>query len=165
MLLTSTDVPKLSDFGMSQLAEQADEAGSVRGTPHYMSPEQAKGKRLDFRTDLYSLGVMLFESATGSVPFTGTTTSVMSKHAGTLPEPPRSRNPSLSAPLEELILALLAKKPEARPSSGAAVGQALREEVQRLSVQEPAEAMDAASAQDPGRCYSRSARPRRAGRA
>jgi eukaryotic-like serine/threonine-protein kinase len=145
VLLTSTDVPKLSDFGMSQLAEQADEAGSVRGTPHYMSPEQAKGKRLDFRTDLYSLGVMLFESATGSVPFTGTTTSVMSKHAGTSPELPRSRSPSLSAPLEELILALLAKKPEARPSSGAAVAQALREELQRLSVQEPAEVMDAAA--------------------
>ena len=65
VLLTATDVPKLSDFGLSLMAEQADEAGSIRGTPHYMSPEQSKGKRLDFRTDLYSLGVMLYESATG----------------------------------------------------------------------------------------------------
>src|SRR5208337_3823221 len=146
VLLTATDVPKLSDFGLSLLAEQADEAGTIRGTPHYMSPEQTKGKRLDFRTDLYSLGVMLYESATGAVPFTGNAMSVMAMHAGTLPERPRSRNPGLSEPLEDLILALLAKKPEARPASGAAVAQALREEVDRISVQEPTEAQDAAAA-------------------
>ena len=146
VLLTATDVPKLSDFGLSLLAEQADEAGTIRGTPHYMSPEQIKGKRLDFRTDLYSLGVMLYESATGAVPFTGNAMSVMAMHAGTLPERPRSRNPGLSEPLEDLILALLAKKPEARPASGAAVAQVLREEVERISVQEPAEAQDAAEA-------------------
>lgn len=146
VLLTATDVPKLSDFGLSLLAEQADEAGTIRGTPHYMSPEQTKGKRLDFRTDLYSLGVMLYESATGAVPFTGNAMSVMAMHAGTLPERPRSRNPGLSEPLEDLILALLAKKPEARPTSGAAVAQALREEVDRISVQEPTEAQDAAAA-------------------
>ena len=102
VLLTATDVPKLSDFGLSLMAEQADEAGSIRGTPHYMSPEQSKGKRLDFRTDLYSLGVMLYESATGTVPFTGTPMSVMAQHAGTPPEPPRSRNPGISQPLEQL---------------------------------------------------------------
>src|SRR6201989_1473552 len=56
VLLTSSDVPKLVDFGLSPLAEHGDEAGSIRGTPHYMSPEQTKGKGLDFRTDLYSLG-------------------------------------------------------------------------------------------------------------
>ena len=146
VLLTATDVPKLSDFSLSLLAEQAGEAGTIRGTPHYMSPEQIKGKRLDFRTDLYSLGVMLYESATGAVPFTGNAMSVMAMHAGTLPERPRSRNPGLSEPLEDLILALLAKKPGARPASGAAVAQVLREEVERISVQEPAEAQDAAEA-------------------
>ena len=146
VLLTATDVPKLSDFGLSLLVEQADEAGTIRGTPHHMSPEQIKGKRLDFRTDLYSLGVMLYESATGAVPFTGNAMSVMAMHPGTLPERPRSRNPGLSEPLEDLILALLAKKPEARPASGAAVAQVLREEVERISVQEPAEAQDAAEA-------------------
>jgi serine/threonine-protein kinase len=146
VLLTSADIPKLSDFGLSLLAEQADEAGTVRGTPHYMSPEQAKGKRLDFRTDLYSLGVMLFESATGSVPFSGSPIAVMSKHAGTAPERPRSRNPSLSESLEALIWALLAKKPENRPTSAAAVAQALREEVDRLvGVQEPVPAQAAAA--------------------
>ena len=145
VLLTSTDVPKLSDFGLSLLAEQADEAGSIRGTPHYMSPEQTKGKRLDFRTDLYSLGVMLYESATGAVPFTGNAMAVMAMHASTLPERPRSRNPELSEQIEQLIMALLAKKPEGRPASGAAVALALREEVDRLSVHEPVEVQNTAA--------------------
>src|SRR4051794_6142215 len=117
VLLTATDVPKLSDFGLSLMAEKGDEAGSVRGTPHYMSPEQTRGKRLDYRTDLYSLGVMLYESATGNVPFTGGVASVMAQHAATTPVPPRERNPAISEPLERLILTLLAKKPEDRPAS------------------------------------------------
>ena len=146
VLLTATDVPKLSDFGLSLLAEHAGEAGSIRGTPHYMSPEQTKGRRLDFRTDLYSLGVMLYESATGTVPFTGNAMSVMAMHAGTLPERPRSRNPGLSETLEELILSLLAKKPETRPASGATVARALREEIDRISDHESKESQDAAIA-------------------
>ena len=71
VLLTAADAPKLSDFGLSILAEQGDDSGVIRGTPLYMSPEQTRGSRLDFRTDLYSLGVMLYESATGARPFTG----------------------------------------------------------------------------------------------
>jgi serine/threonine-protein kinase len=137
VLLTSADVPKLSDFGLSLLAEQGDQAGSVRGTPHYMSPEQTKGKRLDYRTDLYSLGVMLYESTTGHVPFTGSAVTIMAQHAGTPPQPPRSRNPAISEPLEQLILALLAKKPEHRPASALGVATALREEIDRLRAQEP----------------------------
>ena len=72
VLVTTTDVPKLTDFGLSMIAEEGDNSGIVRGTPQYMSPEQTRGSRLDYRTDLYSLGVMLYESATGGVPFTGT---------------------------------------------------------------------------------------------
>ncbi len=145
VLLTAADVPKLSDFGLSLLAEQADEAGSIRGTPHYMSPEQTKGRRLDFRTDLYSLGVMLYESAAGAVPFTGTTAAVMAMHVGTMPQPPRSRNPGISEPLESLILALLSKKPAARPASGAAVAQAIREEIERIAGREQAQAQNVAA--------------------
>ena len=66
VLLTASDVPKLSDFGLSMIAEHGDQTGIVRGTPHYMSPEQTRGSRLDYRTDLYSLGVMVYESATGT---------------------------------------------------------------------------------------------------
>ena len=122
VLLTASDVPKLSDFGLSMIAEQADESGVVRGTPHYMSPEQTRGERLDYRTDLYSLGVMIYESATGSVPFTG---SVGVDHVAALfrcrptgRERATRRSPS---ELEALILSLLAKRPEDRPGPAASV--------------------------------------------
>src|SRR5262245_20673592 len=60
VLLTASDIPKLSDFGLSIMgfSDESHHAGVVRGTPHYMSPEQTRGSRLDYRTDLYSLGVM-----------------------------------------------------------------------------------------------------------
>jgi serine/threonine-protein kinase len=144
VLLTANDVAKLSDFGLSLMAEQTDETGAIRGTPHYMSPEQTRGKRLDFRTDLYSLGVMLYESATGTVPFTGKPMAVMAQHADSVPEPPRKRNPGVSESLERLILAMLAKRPEDRPASGTAVAQALREEIERIAPTEPAAGATAA---------------------
>ncbi|MGP0064684.1 MAG: serine/threonine protein kinase [Isosphaeraceae bacterium] len=132
VLLTATDSPKLSDFGLSILAEEGDNSGVVRGTPLYMSPEQTKGSRLDYRTDLYSLGVMIYESAVGSAPFTGTSLSIMAQHGASEPDPPRGRNPWVSEDLEALILSLLAKKPEARPRSGAVVAESLRREVDRI---------------------------------
>ncbi len=127
VLLTSGDQAKLSDFGLSQLAEEATETGSTKGTPQYMSPEQARGKRLDHRTDLYALGVMLYECATGSTPFQGIPMAVMSQHVHTEPEPPRARNSDISHEFEALILALLSKAPESRPSSGALVASKVRE--------------------------------------
>ncbi len=133
VLVTSNDVPKLSDFGLSMIAfaDQGEPSNVVRGTPHYMSPEQTRGSRLDFRTDLYSLGVMIYESATGSVPFTGPSVSVMSQHYSAVPDRPRSRNPQIAPELESLILSLLAKRAADRPGSGAVVGQALRQEAER----------------------------------
>lgn len=131
VLLTSADVPKLSDFGLSLLAEHDDVAGVVRGTPHYMSPEQATGKRLTYKTDLYSLGVMLYESAAGAVPFTGAPMAVMALHANSVP-PPVPRDRGISPELERLILSLLAKRPEDRPAGGAVVAEALRAEARKL---------------------------------
>ncbi len=126
VLMTSTDQAKLSDFGLSMIAESAkDESGTIRGTPHYMSPEQARGKVLDHRTDLYSLGVMLYECSTGSVPFTGQAMSVLAQHISGTITPPRFKNPEISPTLESLILALLAKNPEERPMTGEAVAKAL----------------------------------------
>ena len=140
VLLTSSDVPKLSDFGLSMIAftDDAHQSGIVRGTPHYMSPEQTRGGRLDYRTDLYSLGVMIYESATGSVPFTGPSVSIMSQHYSAVPDRPQSRIPSISNELEALILSLLAKRPGDRPGSGGIVAQALREEVERTKGREGA---------------------------
>lgn len=127
VLLTSLDSAKLSDFGLSLIASEAQVSGAIKGTPHYMSPEQAKGKRLDHRTDLYALGVMAYECATGSPPFQGPTLAVIASHVNAQPDPPRSRNPAVSANFEALILRLLAKDPEARPSSGGEVAASLRE--------------------------------------
>jgi hypothetical protein len=126
VLMTRADSARLSDFGLSLLMGNDEDAGIVRGTPSYMSPEQAKGKRLDHRSDLYSLGVMFYECATGATPFSGPTYSVIANHVSSPPEPPRSKNPALSAELEALILRLLAKTPEARPGSGAETASLIR---------------------------------------
>jgi serine/threonine-protein kinase len=136
VLVTLSDVPKLSDFGLSILAERGDQPGIVRGTPHYMSPEQTRAARLDYRTDLYSLGVMLYESSTGSVPFTGSSVSIMKQHLLAEPDRPRVRNPVVSEALESLIMALLTKRPEQRPGSGSVVAEALYQEIERIRERE-----------------------------
>lgn len=128
VLLTSADQVKLSDFGLSVLDDRASlDVGTVRGTPHFMSPEQAQGARVDHRTDLYSLGVMLYECGTGAPPFQGPTMAILSQQVNVVPEPPRSKNPELSAEFEELVLRLLAKKPEERPGTGREVAESLHE--------------------------------------
>ncbi len=132
VLLTANDVSKLSDFGLSMLADQGEQMRIIRGTPHYMSPEQTRGGRLDYRTDLYSLGVMIYESATGGVPFSGTSMSIMTQHFSAEPERPQARNGLVAPELDALILSLMAKRPENRPRSGSIVAQALRQEIERI---------------------------------
>jgi serine/threonine protein kinase len=127
VLLTSLDQAKLSDFGLSLIADEIQVSGTIKGTPHYMSPEQAKGRRLDHRTDLYGLGVMMYECATGTPPFQGPSMAVMASHVNATPDPPRSRNPAISTGLEAFILRLLEKDPERRPSSGSEVAAAIRD--------------------------------------
>lgn len=131
VLMTADDQAKLSDFGLSLLAEQASETNHTKGTPHYMSPEQAQGKKLDNRTDLYALGVILYECATGSPPFQGAPLAVLSQQVHVQPDPPRSRNPEISEALELLILTLMAKAVDDRPASGSIVAAALRDLVAR----------------------------------
>ncbi len=132
VLLTSTDDAKLSDFGLSFVsADRTDQSATIRGTPSYMSPEQAQGKSLDHRTDLYSVGVMAYECATGVVPFVGPMMSVLRQHASATPMSPRLKNPEISSTLEGLILSLLEKHPTRRPPSGNVVALALFEEAER----------------------------------
>ena len=135
VLLTPRDEAKLSDFGLSLVTDdRRDQSGTVRGTPCYMSPEQAQGKSLDHRTDLYSVGVMLYECATGAVPFVGRAISVISQHVNATPAAPRFKNPEISPTLEGLILSLLEKNPTRRPASGDVVARALVEEIERERV-------------------------------
>jgi serine/threonine-protein kinase len=127
VLLTAKDQAKLSDFGLSVVTDETQESGVVRGTPHYMSPEQAKGKRINHRSDLYSLGVMLYECATGAPPYAGSMMSIMSQHVNATPEPPRARNPDLAPEFEKYVLRLMSKIAERRPASGKEVAEGLRD--------------------------------------
>jgi serine/threonine-protein kinase len=132
VLLTPSDEAKLSDFGLSVVTgDRTDRSGTIRGTPRYMSPEQAQGKSLDHRTDLYSVGVMLYECATGDVPFVGHAISVIGQHANARPTAPRSRNPAIWSTLDGLILSLLEKHPSRRPASANLVALSIFEEVER----------------------------------
>jgi eukaryotic-like serine/threonine-protein kinase len=132
VLVTPSDDAKLSDFGLSLVTDDGRvQSGTIKGTPTYMSPEQAQGKVLDHRTDLYSVGVMLYECATGQVPFVGNAMTVMAHHINTEPPAPGLRNPDLSSMLESLILSLLEKNPTKRPASGNEVALAIGEEAER----------------------------------
>jgi serine/threonine protein kinase len=108
----------LSDFGLAKMAAasvQLTKTGVGLGTPAYMSPEQAQGKPVDAQSDIYSLGIMLFEMLTGQVPFDADTPlAVLIKHL-TAPLPlPRAVNPDIPEPVERVILKAVAKAPEDR---------------------------------------------------
>jgi serine/threonine protein kinase len=98
--------------------------GSVMGTPQYMSPEQCMDEALDGRSDVYSLGIVLYEALTGRVPFTSTTaTAVAVAQVNQKPPPLRALNPSISPILEAVVMHALEKKRESRPQSAGALAQ------------------------------------------
>jgi len=112
----------LCDFGLARMVEGEEmnvtSADAVKpGTPAYMSPEQCLGQKLDNRTDIYSLGVVIYEMLTGLNPFRGahdTSDSIRYKHVHESPPPPRELNPELSAGMEIVLLKALEKKPDRR---------------------------------------------------
>ena len=112
---------KLMDFGLVRLAHtsvQLTQEGVAFGTVAYMAPEQAQALPIDFRADLYALGVMLYEMATGQLPFAHDNPAVLLLQQLTaLPPNPRQLNPAVDEPLEALILHLLAREPAERPAS------------------------------------------------
>jgi serine/threonine-protein kinase len=117
---------RIIDFGIAKaLAMRRVTFGGFSpkiGTPHYMAPEQIKGKRGDARTDIYSLGAILYEMTTGSLPFTGQNTfELMNARLMRDPRPPREINPALTAQVQEIILHALERKPEDRYPSAASM--------------------------------------------
>ncbi len=116
---------RLMDFGVAKLLEATThltEPGSLLGTAAYMAPEQAQRLAVDYRADLYALGVLLYEAATGTLPFTADGPVALAlQHIGRDPAPPRSLNPDLPPPVEAVILRLLAKQPQARYPSAEAL--------------------------------------------
>ncbi len=118
-----TDVVKVLDFGIAKLAEggpRLTQAGTVCGTPGYMSPEQAHGQKLDSRSDLYSVGVILYELVTGKQPFEAATPiALITRMLAERPPRPSVRRPDLNVPvqLEALIMRALSLEREERPAS------------------------------------------------
>ena len=122
---TADGVAKLGDLGLALTLDRSriTQEGVMLGTPAYMPPEQALSGEFTSRSDLYSLGAMLYEMVTGRPPFVGDdVVAIISQHLNTPPVAPSWHNDSVPRPLEELILRLLAKDPAGRPESPAAVG-------------------------------------------
>lgn len=120
--------PTLIDFGIARLQGTATGtvAGSLLGTPLYISPEQAQGLHGDHRSDLYSLGIILYEMMTGITPFRGDTTiAILMQHIHDMPTHPSLINPQISPALAEIILKSIAKKPEDRFPTATAMTIAL----------------------------------------
>ncbi|MCB0208595.1 MAG: serine/threonine protein kinase, partial [Anaerolineae bacterium] len=123
MLLSNQDTlqVKLLDFGLvrqTNLSMHLTQEGMALGTVAYMAPEQAQALTVDFRADLYAFGILLYEMATGQLPFTHQNPAmVLMQQMTAPPPPPRQVNPHLDEPLEQFILHLLAKEPAERPAS------------------------------------------------
>ena len=135
--LTPDGRVKVLDFGLAKILENAQlhrdhpptfqtSIGSLLGTAPYMAPEQLFGREVDARTDQFALGVVLYQMATGEVPFSGRNiVEVLQAVSTKAPVPPSRLDPELPAALDELILRLLAKEPAGRFASAAAVREAL----------------------------------------
>jgi len=110
---------KVTDFGIARSgASQMTEAGSIVGTAQYLSPEQARGAPVDPRSDLYSLGIVLYEMLTGKVPFTGDTpVEIAMKHLSQVPDPPSKLRSGVPHDLDAVVMRALAKEPDQRYGS------------------------------------------------
>ncbi len=129
MMLTQQGVVKLMDFGIARPGNEAGMTitGTTLGSLNYMSPEQVKGESVDARSDLYSVGLSLYEILTGRLPFRGDSGySLMVAQLQQLPEPPIVLRPELPQALNDIILMVLAKEPAKRFQSATALRNALK---------------------------------------
>src|SRR5262252_7508472 len=117
LMLTADDTVKITDFGTAKILQfgSTQQTSHVMGTPSYMSPEQVKGRAVDGRSDIFSLGVMLYEMVTGEKPFPGQNiTTVIYKIVNEDPVPPRQIDPSIHPGISAVVMKALAKEPEQR---------------------------------------------------
>jgi serine/threonine protein kinase len=132
---------KLLDFGLARVAGddvRLTQAGVVLGTPAYMAPEQANGRPVDHRGDLFSLGCVLYQQCTGQLPFPGNDTlSILAALASIDPEPPRRVDPAIPAAFSDLLMRLLAKDPDRRPKSARLVAECIKKIECVLAEQRP----------------------------
>ncbi len=133
---------KVTDFGIARSgASQMTEAGSIIGTAQYLSPEQARGVHVDQRSDIYSVGVVMYEMLTGEVPFTGDTpVEIAMKHLSTAPSAPSDLNDAVPHDLDAIVLRALAKEPEQRYQSSEEMDADLGRVARGLAVSDETEA-------------------------
>src|SRR6202047_4825846 len=120
LMLTADDTVKITDFGTAKILQfgTVQQTAHVMGTPSYMSPEQVKGRAVDGRSDIFSLGVMLYEMVTGEKPFPGQNiTTVIYKIVNEEPVPPKQVNPSVHPGISAVVMRALAKDPDTRYQS------------------------------------------------
>jgi serine/threonine protein kinase/formylglycine-generating enzyme required for sulfatase activity len=133
---------KVLDFGIAKMrdltASNLTQTGSVMGTPHYMSPEHCIGEELDSRSDIYSLGIVLFEMLAGVVPFNSPiSTAVIVQHVNQAPPSLRALNASIPSAVEAVVMHALEKRREARPQTAVQLAQELIAAVQGRSFTPP----------------------------
>ncbi len=127
VMLTRGGQVKIADFGIARIeSSNMTQAGTIMGTPAYMSPEQFMGQTVDTRTDIYSAGVVLYQMLTGERPFEGSMTGIMHKALNVAPPRPSELSVTAPEPLDALVARAMAKRPEQRFASAAEFAQALR---------------------------------------
>ncbi|HEY2383637.1 MAG TPA: serine/threonine-protein kinase [Terriglobia bacterium] len=149
IMLLKDGTLRTTDFGIARMAASSKTAtGTVMGTPSYMSPEQVSGKKVDGRSDLWSLGVMLYELSTGEKPFKGGDAigTLLFQIANDTPTPPATYRPDLPADVIAVIDKCLQKDPDARYQRGADLAADLRRVIERLKSGTPAPVVNAAPA-------------------
>jgi serine/threonine-protein kinase len=128
IMLTKSGEVKIADFGIARIESSSmTQAGTMLGTPSYMSPEQFMGQTVDARTDLYSSGVMLYQLLTGEKPFEGGLTAIMHKVLNTEPPPPSALSVNVSHSFDAVVQKAMAKRPEDRFSSASEFAKAVRD--------------------------------------
>jgi len=136
--VTPSGRPKVLDFGIAKLTDastgSSTRTGSLLGTPHYMAPEQAAGRAIDHRADIYAMGIILYECFTGTKPFNAEALfDLLRMHVEAPPPPPRRLRPDLPPDLEQVILVALAKQPEHRFANAQAMSMALQHATSQLA--------------------------------
>ncbi|WP_202614881.1 serine/threonine-protein kinase, partial [Elioraea sp. Yellowstone] len=130
VMLTRSGQVKVTDFGIARIESSTmTQAGTVLGTPAYMSPEQFRGEPVDPRTDVYSAGVVLYQLLTGDKPFEGSFTAIMHKVLNVEPPRPSEISGAVPPPLDAVVAKAMAKRPQARFESAAAFRAALAEAI------------------------------------